>query len=642
MTGYVSEMKQQNLRLRTHPMVASLIIVGATFALLFAIYGMTRWASEGQVLGNVEVVGVPLGGMSEEEARTALLDIQMTHQSRYLDFQVEGRPVRLLAAETGLTLDIPRLLDQVMAIGREGNAPYQFLWWFTHIFKTAEVPLTGSTDSDQLTAIFDDWDSRVIANPGHHGAVEVEDGELVAVYPRTGTGIDRTMAKSIIEENLLAAEPNGTDLPTAVLIPLLTVADVDRALDEAQTLTGAPIDLIHDDRSVTFSRAQLLEALVSETVTEGNPGIVHSFDPAVVDTFLTPVRSEYEAAPVDARFNIEGDEISIVRGRRGTRIDEVEASLQLLDAARTPSRRGQLPVVEHADPAVTTASLEAMGIKHLVSSFTTYYDPGQNRVVNIRLMASEVDMAIVPPRGDFNLNAYVGPRTEAKGYLPAGTIINFQLVDTIGGGVSQFATTLYNAVFWGGYEDVDHRPHTQWFSRYPVGIEATVNWGGPELIFRNNTDNYILIDTRSTETSVTVRIFGDNDGRILKAEQRGGRTHMNIVAAGGPNARHVEAQVSEPFNIVEPQPPIYQPDPTYGVDQVTVTQSAREGWSVRVSRRITRGGEQVGYREWVVTYVAQRAIFVVHPCKVPGQEHTCPTTTTESTTTTTIPEEEDD
>jgi hypothetical protein len=294
-------------------------------------------------------------------------------------------------------------------------------------------------------------------------------------------------------------------------------------------------------------------------------------------------------------------------------------------------------VVEHADPSVTTESLEAMGIRHLVSSFTTYMDCCQNRVVNIQLMADAVDMAIVAPGGNFNLNAYVGPRTEAKGYLPAGTIINFQLVDTIGGGVSQFATTLYNAVFWGGYQDIEHRPHTQWFSRYPEGIEATVNWGGPELIFRNNTDRHILINTRHTGTSVTVRIFGDNDGRIVKGEQRGGRTHLSVVP-GGPNARVVEANVSERFNIREPQPPIYEPDPTYGVDQQTIRQSAREGWSVTVSRRITRGGEQISYREWVVTYVAQRAIFVVHPCKVPGQEHTCPTTTTTSTTTT-VPEE---
>lgn len=639
MTGYVSEMKQ-HVQLRTHPMVASLIIVGATFGLLFATYGMTRWAAEGQVLGKVEVVGVPMGGLTVEEARTALLEIQLAHQSRHLDFQVEGQPVRLLAAETGLRLDVENLLDRVMAVGREGNLSYQFLWWFTHLFDTAEVPLTGTTDPAQMEAIFDDWDTRVIANPGHHGSVKVEDGQLVAHHPRTGTGIDRSLAAGIIFENLLASEPTPAILPTSVLIPVLTVADVDRAFAEAGAITGAPISLEHGGRTVTFGPSQLVEAYVATTVTEGNPGIIHSFDPAVVDALLAEVRSQYESAPVDARFEITGDDIRIVRGRRGTRIDEAETARRLLAAGQSPSRSTALPVVEHADPAVTTESLEAMGIKHLVSSFTTYYDCCQNRVTNIQLMAAEVDMAIIPPRGTFDLNAFVGPRTEAKGYLPAPTIIQFQLVDTIGGGVSQFATTLYNAVFWGGYEDVEHRPHTQWFSRYPEGIEATVNWGGPELIFRNNTDKHIMINTRSTNTSITVRIFGDNDGRIVKGEQRGGRTNLNIVP-GGPNARHVEATVSERFNIREPQPPIYRPNPEYGVDQVTVAQSERTGWSVTVTRRITRGGEQVGYREWVVTYVPQRAIFDVHPCKVPGQEHTCPTTTTSSTTTT-LPNGDDD
>ncbi len=629
----------KDLFFRTHPLVASLLIVVATFAFLFAMFGLTRWASQGQVIGRVEVAGVPLGGLTEEEALTALLEIQQAHQSRRVTFALDGRALELLAAETGLRLDIDGMLARVMGIGREGNAPYQFLWWFTRILRTETVPVTGGTDPAEMAAIFDLWDARELASPAHHGAIEVNDGSLVAVYPRTGVGIDRPTAAALIEQALLARDPEPVDLPTSVIVPKLTAREVEEALDEARAITGAPITLTYRDNNLTFTTAQLLEAYVGTTVVEGAATrIVHSFDPAKINTHLQPVRSRYEAAPVDARFRIEGDAISIVRGRRGTRIDEEETAQRLIEAAATGARTGELPVVEHADPSVTTESLEAMGIRHLVSSFTTHMDCCQNRVVNIQLMADAVDMAIVAPGGNFNLNAYVGPRTEAKGYLPAGTIINFQLVDTIGGGVSQFATTLYNAVFWGGYQDIEHRPHTQWFSRYPEGIEATVNWGGPELIFRNNTDRHILINTRHTGTSVTVRIFGDNDGRIVKGEQRGGRTHLSVVP-GGPNARVVEANVSERFNIREPQPPIYEPDPTYGVDQQTIRQSAREGWSVTVSRRMTRGGEQISYREWVVTYVPQRAIFVVHPCKVPGQEHTCPTTTTTSTT---VPENGDE
>lgn len=640
-----SQMKK-DLLLRKHPLVAALFAVAAGFAVLFALYGLTQLTSQDRVMGRVEVAGVPIGGLTTEEARATLLEVEDEYQGRVLTFQLLGQPVILDASESGLRLDVEDILDQAMVIGREGNFPYQFLFWLKHIFSTSEIEISGSTSPTAVEAIFDDWDRRVIGRPPTHGSITVEDGQLVATHPVAGTGIDRDRAADIISDTLLALEPVSVTIPTADVVPVLTDEDIDNAYTIAEQLTGAPISLVSDGNPLTFTSEQLLEAYRGTTVIEGTPGVVHSFDVETIGGFIDPQRSQFQARPVDARFEINGDDIRIIQGRRGTRIDEAIAAERLLNAGMTANRRGTLPIVEGAEPRVTTQSLQDMGIKHLVSQFTTYHDCCQDRVVNIRLMAETVSMHVIPPGGRFDLNAFVGPRTEAKGYLPAPTIIGFELTDTIGGGVSQFATTLYNAVFWGGYEDIDHRPHTQWFSRYPEGIEATINWGGPELIFGNNTSNHILIHTRTTGTSITVRIFGDNDGRIVKGEQSGGRTRMNVVAAGGPQARHVHGEVSERFDVRTPPDPQYRGDDTYGVNQISTVQSARDGWSVTVTRVITRGGEQVGRRQWTVTYRPQQTIYVVHPCKVPGTSRACPqpptTTTTSTSTTTTLPGGGDD
>lgn len=637
---------KKDLLFRKHPLVAALFVVAAGFAVLFALYGLTRWTSQDRVMGRVDVAGVPLGGLTETEARSSLLDLQTSYQGRILTFELLGRDVVLDAAESGLTLNVESLLSEAMIVGRTGNFPYQFLWWLRHTFATQEIVVTGSTQPRAIAGVFDDWDTRVIGQPPTHGEIKVEDGVLVAVHPVAGTGIDRENAALLVTRNLLAREPDRLAIPTLQVSPVLTPADIDEAYAGARVLTGATISLIADGNQINFTPDQLLEAYVGTTVIEGSPGVVHSFDPAIIDEFLTPLRTQYQARPVDARFEISGDSIRIIPGRKGTRIDEQLAATRLLQAGFTDNRRGTLPIVEGADPNVTTESLQNMGIAHLVSQFTTYHDCCENRATNIRLMAEAVSMAIVPPGGRFDLNAYVGPRTEAKGYLPAPTIIGRELVDTIGGGVSQFATTMYNAIFWGGYQDIDHRPHTVWFSRYPEGIEATINWGGPELIFANNTPKHILIHTRTTGTSITVRIFGDNDGRVVRGEQSGGRLRMTTVAQGGPQARHVHGETSERFDHREPPNPVYRPDPSYGVDQVTTIQSPREGWSVTVTRTITRGGEQVSRREWRVNYLPQQAIYVVHPCKVPGSGVACPppptTTTTSSTTTTTIPDGDGD
>jgi vancomycin resistance protein YoaR len=623
---------------RVHPLLAALMVTGVTLLILFALFGISRWFSRDEVIGRVEVGHVPVGGMTEEQALTALLTLEEELLARPAEFDIDGSQVVLSPPETGLDINEEGLLDHVMELGREGNLPYQFVWWLSHILTTEDVPVDGHTDPAAMTAVLDAWDAEVIAQPVSLGAVILEEGVPTPVYPETGIGLDRPPTIAIVEDALLAEDPQPDPLPTAVIVPQLTAADIDAAVIEAQQLLSDSISLIYEDRSVLFTPEQLTAAYLATTVAEGSPQIVHSFDPVVIDTYLDPVRSEYEAPPVDARFAINGDAISIVPGQKGTRIDETEAAMKLLQAGRSTERIGALPLVEDADPDITTEELEALGITHLVSQFTTFHSCCEDRVVNIQLMADTVDGAIVRSGQTFSLNDFVGPRTTEKGYLPAPTIIAGVLEDTIGGGVSQFATTTYNAIYWAGLQDIEHKPHSYSFLRYPEGIEATINWRTPDLIFRNDTPKAVLIDTTYNDNSITVRVFGDNDGRIIKGEHRAGETTIRVVAGGGPQAIHVASTTSEHFAVTEPPPPKYQGVPGFGLNQVDVVQEEKEGWTVTVTRRLLRNGaDLLSEQTWTVVYLPQATIYEVHPCKVPGREHTCPTTTTVPPSTTVSP-----
>ena len=171
---------------------------------------------------------------------------------------------------------------------------------------------------------------------------------------------------------------------------------------------------------------------------------------------------------------------------------------------------------------MTTADIEALGIKGLIGEFTTNHHCCENRVTNIHLIAAATDGALVMPGETFDLNAHVGQRTTAKGYVLAPAIIGGALEccdhpANIGGGTSQWTTTLYNAAFFAGLEDVVHQPHTEVISRYPEGREATLGWPVPNLVFRNNTGHAIIIRATYTDTSVTAKIYGDNGGIKVEA-----------------------------------------------------------------------------------------------------------------------------
>src|SRR5690606_29940826 len=88
------------------------------------------------------------------------------------------------------------------------------------------------------------------------------------------------------------------------------------------------------------------------------------------------------------------------------------------------------------------------------------------------------------------------------------------LVPTVGGGVSQFATTLFNAAFFAGFDFLDYQSHSIYFSRYPYGREATISWPAPDLVIENTTDYPALIWPTYTDTSITVSIYSTKSVQV--------------------------------------------------------------------------------------------------------------------------------
>ena len=238
---------------------------------------------------------------------------------------------------------------------------------------------------------------------------------------------------------------------------------------------------------------------------------------------------------------------------------------------------------------------------YLLSEFTTYHDCCANRVVNIQTMADTVNGHVVMPGETWGVNQAVGRRTTAKGYLPAGAIIGgyVQCCDhaaNIGGGTSQFGTTIYNAVFFSGATDVEHQPHSLEFSRYPDGREATMGYPHPDVVFTNPFDHPILITTHHggyTGRSITVKFWGDNGG-ISVAARDSGR-----------------------FNVYGTSKVVYEPDSSLSPGQSIVESSSINGYEIYVYRDITWPGGDTRTDSWYWRYSAGPEVRRVHPCNIP-------------------------
>ena len=169
-----------------------------------------------------------------------------------------------------------------------------------------------------------------------------------------------------------------------------------------------------------------------------------------------------------------------------------------------------------AHPTFTTDQAKALHITHAVGVFTS--DMGvssANRIFNVHLMARILDGKIIHPGATFSFNQVVGPRTAQRGFLEGQAIENGQLVPSIGGGVCQVATTVFNAAFLAGLPIVSRTNHSFYISHYPLGLDATVADGGPDLVFRNDTGKPILIRTWYTDQTLTVGFYSSPTGRTV-------------------------------------------------------------------------------------------------------------------------------
>jgi hypothetical protein len=242
---------------------------------------------------------------------------------------------------------------------------------------------------------------------------------------------------------------------------------------------------------------------------------------ARLKAFRQPARNRSVHLPAPGVVLDGKADLSYTASRRGVEVDPGEpgrtvdtaAAVRLIaDAVRAGRTTVPLTVTTVA-PGDDTPKLA--GVDQLIGTFTTYHPCCAARITNIHRIAELIDGTIVAPGGTFSLNDTAGERTAAHGFVPAPAIVAGEIEDQLGGGVSQFSTTLFNATWFAGLDIRRHQPHSLYIGRYPPGREATLDWGSIDQVFRNDTGTPIVIRTRTTGTSVTVGIYGHTGERVV-------------------------------------------------------------------------------------------------------------------------------
>ncbi|MFM7617002.1 MAG: VanW family protein [Actinomycetes bacterium] len=463
-----------------------------------------------EALPGVTLDGIDVGGRSEAEILAVARLAAARAQSR--PFTAVAGSTRLVAADPsalGATYDAEAAVRAVRRAGRQGPLR-AIVDTFRRRAGGIDVAVPVRIDDGVLTAAVDEWQRQVGAGLTD-GTIEIRGTAVIVAPPARSEGLVRPAADDRVRDALASGRTTGVVLPVRRTRPTIDRAATLDAARRARAVLARPVVLTVDGRSFPIDPPTVAAAL---GVRPQGRRLELTVDPVTLRNALAPALATIETSPKDADFAVNGTTVSVVPSVTGRQVD-----LGPVAAAIARGRHRVTGGVAAVSPARDTAWAQRLNITRLVSSYTTNHPCCQPRVTNIHTAAAALNGAIVEPGQTFSLNQHLGPRTLAKGYVVAPQIgADLSYEDSVGGGVSQLSTTLFNAVFFGGYQDVTHTVHALYIERYPMGREATLNYPSIDNRFRNDTPNGVLIRTAVSGTSITVSLYGDNGGRTVTAE----------------------------------------------------------------------------------------------------------------------------
>ncbi|WP_300678598.1 VanW family protein [Nocardioides sp.] len=460
--------------------VALLVVVGGVWAGAYAF-------ADNKLPRNTKVGGVDIGNLSPAAAQKKLTTTLAPTAEQKVTVTVGSKSVQITPQAAGITLDAAGTVAEA-GVGQSWNP--KDLW--NHYTGGSTIAPVVTVDK----AAFDKALAKVNSGVGvakKDGAVAFTTDGVKVTDAVVGKGVDAGELQAGLTEAITTSSGHRSlDLKVVDDVPAIDSDDVQKAVTEfANPAMSGPVTLTFGKSPIVLRPAQYA-GLISLKATDGS--LVPTVDATKFTALLKASTVARADAPVDATVVLRNGHPTVVPAKPGVSFDAEQAQTVFTQLLTKPEgqRTGTINS-KTADPAVSTADAEGWKIKEKISSFTTYFPYAEYRNINIGRAAELVNGTIIKPGETFSLNGTVGERTRANGFTDGWTIQEGVFKSDLGGGVSQMATTTFNAAFFAGLQDVEHHAHSLYISRYPVGREATVAWGAKDLRFKNNTPYGVLI-----------------------------------------------------------------------------------------------------------------------------------------------------
>ena len=482
-------------------------VLGGVLILAGILYVAGYLITGDKVPKKAEISGVAVGGLSRSEAIQKLTVELGARAAEPLNLTVGERQAQLKPADAGLAVDYAKSVDA--AGGGKSLNPQR-------IFKT----LTGGSAIDAVVVVDQ---AKLQAGVGQlaktfnhapvDAAVAYRGTKIKQKHAREGAALHQDPAAATITSSFLKVT-GPIALPADITQPAITDDEADKVVATfAKPAISAPIKVTISGAGSFKVSPRMLAGSISFPAQDGN--IQPALDEKKLRRNADPAIKKVELVePKNATVRLVNGKPKVIPAVNGTSVaaDNLKKAVEPVLIKPAAERRVSVQLTG-AKATFSTADARKLGIRQVTGQFTTHFPYLPYRNINIGRAAALMNGTVLKPGEIFSLNQVVGERTEANGFTKGFIIKDGRFRKELGGGVSQSATTTFNAMFFAGLKDVFHKPHGLFIDRYPAGREATVAWPGVDLKFQNDTkygvlvQAYIVKGTPTSQGSITVKMW---------------------------------------------------------------------------------------------------------------------------------------
>lgn len=515
-------------RLLTAGFLAFGAFIGGTTALLVGV----RLFYSGTALPGVFVGGVDVSGMSAPEIEVALGERMSYPVTGRLALRDGSQVWTANPAQVGAVLDAPTMAAAALSVGRSGDAltqtGEQIDAWFRGVVLPPILIFDERVSADYLSTLAAQIDRPTIeAGALINGReVQVTDGQI-------GRQLDVPAALDLMAAAAAGMTDALIDLPVRETPP--AILDASTQAEVARRLLSQPFSLTADGAGPWVFEPEELAGLIRfRRVEDGSAArLIVGLDEAVLIPMLTDLVPVLERGPENTRFVFNDDtrQLDLLRPAVIGRTLDVPASLEAIQQAAGTAQHAAALIFQTAAPAVgDDATAEQLGITEnvLMASYdiegaATYFaGSSPERIQNITTAAAEFHGILVAPGETFSMSDYLGDISLDNGYAEALIIYGNRTIKGVGGGVCQVSTTLFRAVFFGGYPIVERHPHAYRVGYYEQGtgspgpgMDATVFLPLVDFKFTNDTPYWLLMETYIYGNQLLWKFYSTSDGRTV-------------------------------------------------------------------------------------------------------------------------------